>query len=33
VDIPDKLDGHRALLPKYSDDDLHNLTRYLLTLK
>jgi len=33
VDIPDKLAGHRALLPKYSDDDLHNLTRYLLTLK
>ncbi|WP_260703152.1 c-type cytochrome [Edaphobacter flagellatus] len=33
VDISDKLAGHRALLPKYSDDDLHNLTRYLLTLK
>jgi hypothetical protein len=33
VNIPDKLVGHRALLPKYSDDDLHNLTRYLLTLK
>ena len=33
VEIPDKLEGHRALLPKYSDDDLHNLTRYLLTLK
>ena len=33
VDIPDKLAGHRALLPKYSDDDLHNLTKYLLTLK
>lgn len=33
VEIPDKLAGHRALLPKYSDDDLHNLTRYLLTLK
>jgi len=33
VAIPDKLDGHRALLPKYTDDDLHNLTRYLLTLK
>ena len=33
VDIPDKLAGHRALLPKYSDDDLHDLTRYLLTLK
>lgn len=33
VDIPDKLEGHRALLPTYTDDDLHNLTRYLLTLK
>ncbi|CAN5589659.1 hypothetical protein BH10ACI4_BH10ACI4_35380 [soil metagenome] len=33
VDIPDKLAGHRALLPKYSDDDLHNLTQYLLSLK
>lgn len=33
VEIPDKLGGHRALLPKYTDDDLHNLTRYLLTLK
>jgi mono/diheme cytochrome c family protein len=33
VDIPDKLEGHRALLPKYTDDDLHNLTRYLLELK
>lgn len=33
VEILDKLAGHRALLPKYTDDDLHNLTRYLLTLK
>jgi len=33
VEIQDKLDGHRALLPKYTDDDLHNLTRYLLTIK
>lgn len=33
VHVPDKLEGHRALLPKYTDDDLHNLTRYLLTLK
>jgi cytochrome c oxidase cbb3-type subunit III len=33
VDIPDKLSGHRALLPKYTDDDLHDLTRYLLELK
>jgi len=33
VEIPDTLAGHRALLPKYTDDDLHNLARYLLTLK
>ncbi|MBS1822531.1 MAG: c-type cytochrome [Acidobacteria bacterium] len=33
VEIADKLEGHRALLPKYTDDDLHNLTRYLLTIK
>lgn len=29
----DKLGGHRALLPKYSDADMHNVTAYLLTLK
>jgi hypothetical protein len=33
VEIPDKLAGHRALLGKYSDADLHNLTAYLVTLK
>jgi mono/diheme cytochrome c family protein len=33
VDVEDKLGGHRALLPKYSDDDIHNLTAYLVTLK
>jgi cytochrome c oxidase cbb3-type subunit III len=33
VEADDKLDGHRALLPKYTDTDLHNLTAYLLTLK
>lgn len=33
VEIPDKLAAHRTLLPKYTDDDLHNLTQYLLTLK
>jgi cytochrome c oxidase cbb3-type subunit III len=33
VDLPDKLAGHRALLPKYTDADLHNLTRYLGSLK
>jgi cytochrome c oxidase cbb3-type subunit 3 len=33
VEIEDHLEGHRALLPKYSDDDIHNLTAYLETLK
>ena len=33
VEIEDKLAGHRALLPKYSDADIHNLTAYLVTLK
>jgi mono/diheme cytochrome c family protein len=33
VEIPDKLAGHRALLAKYSDADLHNLTAYLVTLQ
>ena len=29
----DKLAGHRALLPQYSDADIHNLAAYLVTLK
>jgi hypothetical protein len=33
VEMQDKLAGHRALLPKYSDADLHNLTAYLVTVK
>jgi len=33
VQLEDKLTGHRALLPKYRDADIHNLTAYLLTLK
>ncbi|HEY3836589.1 MAG TPA: c-type cytochrome [Bryobacteraceae bacterium] len=33
VEIPDKLRGHRALLAKYSDADIHNMTAYLVTLK
>jgi hypothetical protein len=33
VEVPDKLAGHRDLLPQYSDEDLHNLTAYLMTLK
>jgi mono/diheme cytochrome c family protein len=33
IEFEDKLTGHRALLPKYSDDDIHNLTAYLVTLK
>jgi mono/diheme cytochrome c family protein len=33
VDVEDRLEGHRALLPKYTDADMHNLTAYLVTLK
>jgi cytochrome c oxidase cbb3-type subunit III len=33
VAIEDRLSGHRALLPKYTDADIHNLTAYLVTLK
>jgi mono/diheme cytochrome c family protein len=33
IQIEDKLEGHRTLLPKYSDADIHNLTAYLGTLK
>jgi mono/diheme cytochrome c family protein len=33
VQVEDKLAGHRALLPKYTDADIHNLTAYLVTLK
>jgi cytochrome c oxidase cbb3-type subunit 3 len=33
VEIEDDLAGHRALLTKYSDEDIHNLTAYLVTLK
>ena len=33
VDLHDPLAGHRALLPKYSDNDIHNLTAYLVTVK
>jgi cytochrome c oxidase cbb3-type subunit 3 len=33
VEIEDKLEGHRALLPKYADSDIHNITAYLVTLK
>lgn len=33
VQIEDKLVGHRELLAKYTDQDMHNLTAYLVTLK
>ena len=33
VEVEDRLNGHRALLPKYTDADIHNLTAYLVTLK
>lgn len=33
VEIPDPLRGHRELLTKYTDADMHNLLSYLVTLK
>jgi cytochrome c oxidase cbb3-type subunit III len=33
VTIPDPLAGHRQLLDKYTDHDMHDLTAYLVTLK
>jgi len=33
LDIQDQLDGHRQLLAKYSNADIHNMTAYLVTLK
>ena len=33
VEVEDKLAAHRALLSKYSNSDMHNLTAYLATLK
>lgn len=33
VEIPDKMQGHRDLLSKYSNVDIHNMTAYLVTLK
>ncbi len=33
VEVEDKMKGHRALLPKYSNADIHNMTAYLVTLK
>jgi hypothetical protein len=33
VQLEDKLVGHRQLLDKYTDKDMHNLTAYLVTLK
>ena len=33
VEIIDPLDGHKKLLPQYTDDQIHNLVAYLVTLK
>ena len=33
VELEDKLNGHRSMLPKYSDADINNLAAYLVTLK
>jgi cytochrome c oxidase cbb3-type subunit 3 len=33
VDLQDPRSAHEALLPKYTDDDMHNMLAYLETLK
>jgi cytochrome c oxidase cbb3-type subunit 3 len=33
VDVVDPVKPHRDLLPKYTDDEIHDLTAYLVTLK
>ena len=33
IEVEDRLAGHRELLEKYTDSDIHNLTAYLVTLK
>jgi cytochrome c oxidase cbb3-type subunit 3 len=33
VEIHDPLEGHRQLLPVYTDKDIHDVTAYLVTLK
>jgi cytochrome c oxidase cbb3-type subunit III len=33
IDVRDPLEPHRQLLPTYTDDDIHNVTAYLVTLK
>jgi cytochrome c oxidase cbb3-type subunit III len=33
VDIHDPLESHRQLLPKYTDQDIHDVTAYLVTLR
>lgn len=33
VEVTDPLQGHRDLLPKYSDQDIHDILAYLETLK
>ena len=33
LEVDDKLAGHRAILPLYSNADIHNMTAYLVTLK
>ena len=33
LEVDDKMAGHRAMLPMYSNADIHNMTAYLVTLK
>jgi cytochrome c oxidase cbb3-type subunit 3 len=33
VEVHDPLEPHRLMLPKYTDDEIHNITAYLVTIK
>ena len=33
VEVDDPLATHREMLPRYSDEDIHNVTAYLVTLQ
>ena len=33
IEVLDPLAGHKALLTQYRDEDIHNVTAYLVTLK
>ena len=33
IELDDPMAGHRQMLPRYTDTDIHNVTAYLATLK